>query len=183
MRVRGPWVGFWAACRGAGWVINVTSHRSRRMMVRSLSLREHVGSQLRSLCVAVGLADVETPVSILTLLLGAAGGRSMGDPPIWASNVSDDLTPVEFSIAVDEDGSPVLRILVEPIADGSGVYANNRVALRVLTVLAEQYGLALDAFSEVRSLFTPSEPCGRFGMWFSVILRRDAAPDFKVYFN
>src|SRR5882757_3493040 len=115
MRVRGPWVGFWAACRGAGWVINVTSHRSRRMMVRSLSLREHVGSQLRSLCAVVGLSDVETPVRILTLMLGAVGDRVTAQPPIWASHVSDDLTPVEFSIAIDEDGSPALRMLVEPI--------------------------------------------------------------------
>ncbi len=152
-------------------------------MVRSLSLREHVGAQLRSLCAAVGLSDVETPVSVLTLLLGSAGERKTAEPPIWASNVSDDLTPVEFSIAIDEDGSPALRMLVEPIADGSGVFANNRVALRALNALAQRYDLALDKFREVWGLFAPSEPRGRFGMWFSVIFRRGAAPDFKVYFN
>jgi DMATS type aromatic prenyltransferase len=153
------------------------------MKVRSLSLREHVTVQLRGLCAAVGLSDVETPVSILTLLLGAAGGRGTTEPPIWASNVSDDLTPVEFSIAMDDDGSPALRMMVEPIADGSGVYANNRVALRALTALADRFDISLEQFEKVWGLFMPSEPCGRFGLWFSVIFRPGAPPDFKVYFN
>jgi len=152
-------------------------------MVRSLSLREHVSSQLRSLCAVVGLSDVETPVSILTLMLGAVGDRATARPPIWASHVADDLTPVEFSIAIDEDGSSALRMLVEPIADGSGVYANNRVARRVLTALSGRYDLSFDKFDEVWGLFAPGSPCGRFGMWFSVIFRPDAPPDFKVYFN
>ncbi|WP_249227030.1 tryptophan dimethylallyltransferase family protein [Kutzneria sp. CA-103260] len=111
------------------------------------------------------------------------GERPPAEPPIWASHVSDDLTPVEFSLAIDEDGSPALRMLVEPIADGSGVLANNRVARRVLAALAERYDIPLDKFEEVWGLFAPGEPSGRFGMWFSVIFRRDAAPDFKVYFN
>ncbi|REH48573.1 DMATS type aromatic prenyltransferase [Kutzneria buriramensis] len=153
------------------------------MKVRSLSLREHATVQLRGLCAAVGLSDVETPVSILTLLLGAAGDRGTTEPPIWASHVSDDLTPVEFSIAMDEDGTPVLRMLVEPIADGSGVYANNRVALRVLTALADRFDISLEQFEKVWGLFVPGEPCGRFGLWFSVIFRPGAPPDFKVYFN
>lgn len=153
------------------------------MIVRSLSLRDHVCLQLRSLCAAVGLADAETPVSILTLLLGAVGDRTTAEPPIWASHVSDDLTPVEFSIAIDEDGSPALRMLVEPIADGSGVFANNKVARRLLTILAERYALPLEKVDEVWGLFAPGEPHGRFGMWFSVIFRHGAAPDFKVYFN
>jgi len=153
------------------------------MMMRSLSLREHTSDQLRNLCAAVGLADAEEPVSVLTLLLGSLGDRPLAAPPLWASHVSDDLTPVEFSIALDEDGSPALRMLVEPIADGSGVRANNRVALRVLDELAERFGLSLDQFREIWGLFVPDEPCGRFGIWYSVIFRRNAAPDFKVYFN
>ena len=152
-------------------------------MMRSLSLREHASEQLRNLCQAVGLADADEPVSILTLLLGALGERSLAVPPIWASHVSDDLTPVEFSIAIDEDGSPVLRMLVEPIADGSGVHANNRVALRVLDALAERFGLSLDQFREVWGLFVPDDPRGRFGIWYSVIFRGTSPPDFKVYFN
>jgi hypothetical protein len=153
------------------------------MMMRSLSLREHTSDQLRNLCAAIGLPDAEEAVSVLTLLLGDLGDRALAAPPLWASHVSDDLTPVEFSIALDEDGSPALRMLVEPIADGSGVHANNRVALRVLDALAERFGLSLDQFRKIWGLFVQDEPCGRFGIWYSVIFRRNAAPDFKVYFN
>ena len=153
------------------------------MMRRTLSLGQYTGSQLRRLCAVVGLQEVEAPTKVLNALLGASAERSLQKSPLWPSDIADDATPVEFSIAFDWHGPPVLRVLGETIANRPNARANADACLRVLASLAEQYTLSLDRFRRVQDLFLPRDPQGKFAIWYSVIFRHHGAPEFKVYLN
>jgi Tryptophan dimethylallyltransferase len=153
------------------------------MMSASLSLREYTGGQLRRLCAVVGIPEIDGPMSMLGALLGASAERFLYEPPLWPSDIADDATPVEFSLAFDRKGVPALRLHGETIANTPGIRANACACLSVITSLAEQYTLSLDRFQQIQDLFFPEDPRGDFGMWYSVIFRPRATPDFKVYLN
>src|SRR5215831_10415920 len=102
----------------------------------SLPLGDHVGWQLRGLCAAVGLDDVhDLYAELMRLLLGPAAARPVGVTPVWRSEVSDDHTPVEYSISFDVDAMPRLRFVVEPSARCPDLWANMQAGLHVLELL------------------------------------------------
>lgn len=149
----------------------------------STSLRDHVGGQLRQLSNLVGLGDsAEQSVILLGRLLGSGGARPCADPA-WPSDVSDDHTPVEFSIAFDPGGRMSLRVLVEPTAADPSPEANLDAALRLLTSLGESPQVSLGRFDAVRDLFLRKPLRGKFVLWLSLVLRAGAPPVLKAYFN
>ncbi|MBM7773587.1 hypothetical protein JOD54_003791 [Actinokineospora baliensis] len=149
----------------------------------AVSLNEHTGAQLRRLCAVVGLAErADEVASVLADILGPSGDRSLADPVPWRSDVADDHTPVEYSIAFEEDGSHTLRLLVEAGAREPSPSANLLAALAALDRLAQRYPLSLDRFAAVRELFLPAEPRGVFALWFSVVVTK-ARVAVKVYLN
>jgi DMATS type aromatic prenyltransferase len=152
------------------------------MNLAALSLRQYGGSQLRDLCRLVGV-DHNTPETLLAELLGSAGDRTLAEPPIWASDVADDHTPIEFSIAFDEDDRRTLRVLGERIAQRPSNSANLQAAREFLDFLSDRFELSLDRFHAVEDLFLPREPQGKFAMWYSLIFRPHSLPSFKIYFN
>ncbi|WP_245372936.1 tryptophan dimethylallyltransferase family protein [Crossiella equi] len=109
----------------------------------------------------------------------------MSAGPVFPSDVADDHTPVEFSLAVDHQGRPAVRLLMESIAEDASVEANVWTAREMLPRLARRYGFGLDQFNAVADLFLPEDGQyhGRFGFWWSVVLRPGLPPAFKVYFN
>ncbi|GHF20035.1 prenyltransferase [Amycolatopsis deserti] len=123
------------------------------------------------------------PVDVLRELLGVAGARPLTEPPLWPSDVADDATPVEFSVAFDAGGERAVRILGETIPENPGHVANIHAAKRFLTHMAQRFDLRLDRFEAVEDLFLTERPQGKFTLWFSVILRPGRAPALKVYFN
>ena len=123
------------------------------------------------------------PVDVLRELLGAAGRRPLSEPPPWPSDVADDATPVEFSVAFDESGDRAVRILGETIPENPGPAANIHAAKHFLAHMAQRLDLTLDRFHAVEDLFLTERPKGKFALWFSVILRPGRAPALKVYFN
>ncbi|MDQ0380541.1 tryptophan dimethylallyltransferase family protein [Amycolatopsis thermophila] len=127
--------------------------------------------------------DDGDPVVVLRELLDAAGRRPLTRPPLWPSDVADDATPVEFSLALDESGDRAVRILGEPIPENPGPAANIHAAKRFLTHMAQRLDLTLHRFHAVEDLFLAEEPQGKFALWFSVILRPGRPPALKVYFN
>ncbi|GAA0643113.1 DMATS family aromatic prenyltransferase [Kutzneria viridogrisea] len=142
------------------------------------SLRRLANDQVRALASAVGLGTPQVAEELVTELLGVAGTHPLCTPPHWQSDISDDQTPVEFSIAFDTAGNPTLRMLGAPVArPGDGQVA---AALRLLATWADRYQLSLDRFEAVRELFLPPNAQG-FGLWFSVIFRPE--PEFKVYLD
>jgi DMATS type aromatic prenyltransferase len=152
--------------------------------VADLTLFQYTSRQLRNLCQVAGFDESDdTPTALLRELLGPAGDRPLSAPPLWPSDVSDDATPVEFSIAFDESGERAIRILGETIAGTPSAQDNVVAAERFLDHLAQRFQISLDRFNEVRELFLPEQPQGSFAMWYSLILRPHSPPRFKVYFN
>jgi DMATS type aromatic prenyltransferase len=152
--------------------------------VAELSLREYTSAQLRNLCEVAGFDTTDnTPDELLRELLGTAGERSLSEPPPWPSDISDDATPVEFSIAFDASGERAVRVLGETIAERPSKSANMGAALQFFDSLSDRFQLSVNQFKTVRDLFLPEQPQGKFSLWYSFILRPDSSPKIKIYFN
>jgi DMATS type aromatic prenyltransferase len=151
--------------------------------MRASSLYGHTSDQLYKLCRVAGIADPQVPDALLRDLLGLAGARSVSEAPVWPSNVADDTTPIEFSVALDHERPPTLRILAETFASHPSAVANLRAARQLLDVWADRFEISLDRFRRVQDLFLPADPQGIFSLWYSLVFRPGDAPDFKIYFN
>jgi hypothetical protein len=125
----------------------------------------------------VGFTEQDpNPVELLGELLGTTGENKPAQPSPWSSNVSDDTTPVEFSVAFDATGERAIRVLGE----STGV----RPARHFLDTIADRYRLATDRLDAVQDLFLPHEERqGPFVMWYSLIFRPGTEPKIKVYLN
>src|SRR6266536_1977433 len=141
-----------------------------------------MGRQWERLCEIFG-ADSVSANALLADLLGPTGSRALSQPPAWTSNVADDHTPVEFSIAFNENEHPTLRILGEALGPQPSVARNLSAAHRFLRTQAVQFGLSMSRFDSVRDLFATENPQGEFVLWHSMVFRRGERPKFKVYFN
>ncbi|WP_245573279.1 tryptophan dimethylallyltransferase family protein [Amycolatopsis benzoatilytica] len=142
-----------------------------------LSMYTHAGGQLDRLCRAVGFDPEERRhLDLLRLLLGESGELSIGEPPRFASNVADDTTPIEFSVAFDANGECVVRVLGETVGAPD--------PREFLSRVAGEYGLVTDRLDAVADLFLPHEERqGPFTLWYSLIFRNGRAPKIKVYLN
>ncbi|WP_229074712.1 tryptophan dimethylallyltransferase family protein [Actinoplanes sp. DH11] len=127
--------------------------------------------------------DPEAPLRLLTELLGEHGSRPLTEPPVWPSDVADDHTPVEFSIAWNEGEPPALRILAEAFAPVPSVRANALATDEFLRAQAARYGLSTRRLDAIRDLFDTATPHGDFVLWISLVFRNGRPPEFKVYFN
>jgi DMATS type aromatic prenyltransferase len=142
----------------------------------NLSLREHATGQLQRLCRVAGLPDTDgVPSELLGQLLGTAGeSRVPGSSP-WPSGISDDTTPIEFSIAFDASGERSVRVLGETVSTCP--------ADCFLTAVGGHLPFVSDRFEQVQDLFLPAQRHGEFALWYSLIFRPRSAPLLKVYFN
>ncbi|MEU4246422.1 tryptophan dimethylallyltransferase family protein [Amycolatopsis sp. NPDC026612] len=143
----------------------------------TLSLYEHTGRQLDTLCELVGFDSADQrPRKLLGQLLGPGGESSLADPPPFSSNVSDDTTPIEFSLAFDTTGECAIRVLGESIGTPSPRH--------FLDAVAGEYHLDTTRLDTVGDLFLPrGEHQGPFSLWHSLIFRAGRAPRIKVYLN
>ncbi|MEH0981768.1 tryptophan dimethylallyltransferase family protein [Micromonospora sp. CPCC 205556] len=146
------------------------------------SLLEHLNGQLTRLCEVVG-TDSGIPSEMLANLLGSAGSRSLDGPPAWPSNVADDHTPVEFSIAFNEGEPPTLRVLGEALGSPPGALANLSAAYDFIDAQAHRLQLSTARLDPVRDLFATDDPQGEFALWFSQVFRSGRRPELKVYLN
>ncbi|WP_243788992.1 tryptophan dimethylallyltransferase family protein [Saccharopolyspora gloriosae] len=118
----------------------------------------------------------------MSKLLGKSESRPLSLVPSWPSEVADDHTPVEFSLAVDNSGRRRIRMLGETPPDGESDL-DPGAAITLLEELAETYALPLNKFNAIRDLFLPANPSGLFTLWFSFIFSPDGPPAIKVYLN
>ncbi|WP_084598915.1 tryptophan dimethylallyltransferase family protein [Actinoplanes subtropicus] len=124
-----------------------------------------------------------TPAELLTDLLGPHGSRPLSKPPAWPSDVADDNSPVEFSVAWNRTEPPSLRILAEVVDAAPGVHANMAAAYDFLDRQTARHGLRTDRLDAVRDLFASASPDAVFALWCSLVFRSGRHPEFKVYFN
>jgi DMATS type aromatic prenyltransferase len=124
--------------------------------------------------VALRVADV--------LAQGWAAAR-VSDGPAWPSDITDDHTPFELSVAFGEQGE-IVRVLTEP-QDFTRPSALSSWALagRIHERLASDWGADLGPFQRVAELFAPAEADALFYIWHSAVLTNAACPEFKVYLN
>ncbi len=147
------------------------------------SLGAHADAQLRSLGAAIGLGSATAQVrALLPDLLGAAARWPLGGPR-WPSDVADDHSPVEYSVAFNQHGVPTLRLLVECVADDPSPLANQIAALTAVQALSAKVPLSVDRLAEVAGPFLTRTPADPFSVWFSLVARPDTSPMLKVYLN
>lgn len=148
------------------------------------TLGQQLDSRLSRLLQALGQQDrIPNALRVAHLL-----GRSWRDEltskgPLWASDITDDHTPFEFSLALNGRAENV-RILTEPQdTERPSLAASWRLATEVNEELASSWGAGFQSYSKVADLFepTPSDE-GHFGLWHSAIFEA-GGPQFKVYLN
>jgi DMATS type aromatic prenyltransferase len=162
----------------------VTSLLSTPQHDQSTTLRELVFGQLGDLLDALGLRESRTAaLDLLGIFLGDTGDRGVGEGPAWPSDVADDHSPVEWSVAFDENRLPTVRILVEPLATRPGNEANARTGLRMLGGLRGHSGLSTSRLWSLGDLFFPDDPHGLFSLWYSLVLRPGKPMEIKAYLN
>ncbi|WP_225447187.1 tryptophan dimethylallyltransferase family protein [Streptacidiphilus sp. PB12-B1b] len=150
------------------------------------TLGGHTAGQLHRLCRAVGLsqADATAYAQTLTDALGpAVARRSLDLPPPTSSFLSDDHTPVEFSLSFAAGSAPTLRVLLEPGGGLGGLAQSGRTGLRAVRELARSWDFATDRLDELEDLFFPTSPEGPLALWCALELRAGGVPNVKVYLN
>ena len=150
--------------------------------MEDLSLFKYLNRQLESLCNTVGI-DSESASVLLADLLGPTGLRPLSVPPAWPSGVADDHTPVEFSIAFNENERCTLRILGESIDPAPSAATNLAAARKFVEAQAIRFGLSMSRFDRVRDVFDTDQPLGEFGLWHSLVFHDGRQPEFKIYLN
>lgn len=148
------------------------------------SISGYGAERLRTLCRGLGLnaQREQEALRLLNRLLTRWGDAAIGRAPRWRSDITDDHSPFEFSVAMDGSG-PELRILVEAQAQRPGLVANWEAGRALSHALADEFGMSLDRLDAIEHLFVPTDPGAKFSIWHAVSLRADSAPEFKIYLN
>ena len=144
---------------------------------------QYGAQKLRALCCALGFEEkTESIVQLFRSFIYPWGETTIGKVPKWPSDITDDHTPFEFSIAFC-DHQPELRILIE--AQGAvPTLQSQREAGRALTErLVRDFGIDIERLRLIEDLFLPEEPEGLFSVWHVVSLQPNREPKFKMYLN
>ncbi|MEV7212245.1 tryptophan dimethylallyltransferase family protein [Kitasatospora cineracea] len=145
----------------------------------------HTTRQLLALCDLAGLGAAESTAyaRAVNAALGPVAERPLGLPPGIPSFLSDDHTPVEFSLSFSPGLAPTLRVLFEP-ASGFGTPAESSLlAQRALRGLAGHWGISTEQLDAVSDLFLPDDPQGAFSLWIALELLPGGTPRMKAYLN
>jgi DMATS type aromatic prenyltransferase len=146
----------------------------------------HVGiAKLVGVCQALGYSERRTERAVDTFDLLSPhldGTHSLGGAP-WQSDITDDGTPFEFSVAFHE-GSTDLRLLVEPQAPPATLASNWQAGLEVNRSLGALDPTGDAAFRQVAALFAPGpRDDAHFAIWHAAVIEEDGSRLFKLYLN
>ncbi|PYM62886.1 MAG: hypothetical protein DMD79_10000 [Candidatus Rokuibacteriota bacterium] len=139
-------------------------------------------AQLEALCEAVGAdAPRDAIVAFFRDAAGMCGVRSLTSAPRWSA-ISDDCTPFEFSVVLQE-GPPAIRVLLEAQDDPAGPATYWQAGRRLTAWLASRFEVPLDRLGAIEDLFQPEDPLAYWSLWQSVDFRADRRPRVKIYLN
>jgi DMATS type aromatic prenyltransferase len=139
--------------------------------------------KLTALCHSVGLSNkIEQITEIFRTLTSSWGETVVGANTAWKSDVSDDCSPFEFSIALDPNKAE-LRVLVEAQGTDPNLQSNWQAGLELNQQLAAKYNVNLDRFERIADLFVPTNSEAKFSIWHSACFYPDKEPAFKLYLN
>ncbi|CAM5541418.1 tryptophan dimethylallyltransferase family protein [Streptomyces aurantiogriseus] len=142
--------------------------------------------QLVRLCDVAGLslADAYAYATVLIEALGPVAERPLDLPPLYRTFLSDDHTPVEYSLSFPPNGAPALRVLLEPGYAAGGRWARNgRAGLRAIREMAQRWNITTDLLDGLEDLFFPPSPQGPLALLCALELRPGGVPRMKVYLN
>jgi hypothetical protein len=147
-------------------------------------LLDYAAARFEHLCTGAGFGrETDSAVATLRRLLVSCGDVPVGGTPSeWVSEISDDNTPIEFSVAI-ADGKAEVRALFEPEGEQPTLAAYRAAGLAFNQRLEREFGADLTRFREVQALFLPEQLEGPFAVWSSVVFRQRKPPAFKAYFN
>ncbi|HEU4580975.1 MAG TPA: tryptophan dimethylallyltransferase family protein [Polyangiaceae bacterium] len=151
----------------------------------AVTLGQQLESRLRRLLSALGQLDhLERSLRIIRTLTSSWHSDPMAAGPKWSSDITDDHSPFEFSLALDGK-SEMVRILTEPQnPDNPSLQTSWSLGQAVHEELAGRWGAGLRDYGKVADLFAPSEnDRGVFSIWHSAILGCKQGVEFKVYLN
>jgi pyrroloquinoline quinone (PQQ) biosynthesis protein C len=139
--------------------------------------------KLTALCDSLGMnAKLGEIVEIFRAMTISWRDRQIGESIEWPSDVSDDGSPFEFSIALDPD-KVELRVLVEAQGTNPNLQSNWQAGLELNQYLAAHYHVSLDRFAQIADLFVPTNADAKFSMWHSACFYPDKPSAFKLYLN
>ncbi|MES2644116.1 MAG: tryptophan dimethylallyltransferase family protein [Myxococcota bacterium] len=146
----------------------------------ALTLVDHVSSRISPLCDALGLDAPQVVETFRELVSPWAAAPA--DASGWPSEIADDNTPIELSVALERDAA-ALRVLFEPQAQESTLAGLREAGLAFHDRLEARYDADLSRFNRLRDVFLPADMQGRFAAWSSVVFARGERPSFKSYLN
>ena len=138
--------------------------------------------KLTALCESVGLNHKTDQITNIFRSIATAWGHKVVGDTTWQSDVSDDGTPFEFSIALDPDNVE-LRVLVEAQGSEASLQSNWQAGLELNQYLAASHGVNLDRFEQISDLYAPTNSTAKFSIWHAVCFYPDKEPAFKLYLN
>jgi DMATS type aromatic prenyltransferase len=146
--------------------------------------REFGLQKLADLLGGLGLApELPAATRLFDLLTGSWGQRVLPGTPLWASDITDDGTPFELSVAFT-GGRPHVRVLAEAQKAPFDVESNWEAGLALNRELALLPGVDLERFERVQAFFAPpSGSNARFALWHAGAVEPDGNLSFKVYLN
>ncbi|HSN97594.1 MAG TPA: tryptophan dimethylallyltransferase family protein [Candidatus Nanopelagicales bacterium] len=110
------------------------------------------------------------------------GGMRIGSTPRFRSDISDDHSPYEFSLALFQ-GEPEVRFLIEAQARYPSLRDYWDAGMALSGVLEEKFGASLARLRKIEDLYRPGEMPVRFAAWHAVCVRRSGPLNFKIYLN
>jgi len=121
-------------------------------------------------------------LDVQRVLFDQWGGYRVPEQPIFPSNIGDDHSPYEYSLALEKNDIE-LRILYEA-QSSTPDYASNLASARACNArIRERYAPDFSRYDAVEDLFLPSESSAAFGLWHAACFTRSSEPAFKVYLN
>lgn len=150
----------------------------------SLTFHEFGSARLQALCEAVGHgpAEVETALRYFNAMSAGWGSQRIGSSPRWLSEITDDHTPFEFSVALEDD-KPEVRFLIEAQNEPTTLQSSWEDGLALNERLHREFGVPLERFNRVKELFEPRNPEARFSLWHAFGLKAGGEPGVKAYLN
>jgi DMATS type aromatic prenyltransferase len=160
-----------------------TPHTSQKTTSKERTYASVGKEQCRRLCQAMGYQGEERVVSFFEQMLSGWGERSIPEQVGWPSDIGDDHTPFEFSLALGGKRSE-LRLLWEAQGQENTVLSQQEAALSLTARLAQEYSLELGQFEQIAPLYFPKNPQGNFAMWHAAsFYLPKSKPELKCYLN
>jgi DMATS type aromatic prenyltransferase len=152
--------------------------------VATQTFQEFGNSRLAALCRAVGFssADTDKVQKYFNFMTASWNQRLIGDASPWKSDISDDHTPFELSLALEAD-RPEIRFLIEAQNNPTTLQTSWDDGLALNERLNQEFGVPLGRFNQVKDLFSPNNPEMRFSLWHAFCLKPDRHAEIKVYLN